>query len=141
MSKLIGSNYSKYPEPPAVKIVVVGPSGVGKTSISNRFVKDEFSGRVTATMGAAFSEKIFEYGNNKSIRMQIWDTAGQEKYRSIAKIYYQDAKIAILVYDVTNKSSFESMQAWAEEVRSTAPKGVVLAIVGNKIDLLGDVAS
>ena len=90
-------------------------------------------------MGAAFSEKIFEYESGKSLRLQIWDTAGQEKYRSIAKIYYQDAKIAILVYDVTNSSPFESMQGWAEEVRSTAPKGVVLAVVGNKIDLLDNV--
>ena len=57
-------------------------------------------------MGAAFSEKMFEYEASKYLRMQLWDTAGQEKYRSIAKIYYQDAKIAILVYDVTNKTSF-----------------------------------
>lgn len=73
--------------------------------------------------------------------MQLWDTAGQEKYRSIAKIYYQDAKIAILVYDVTNRNTFETMQIWAEEVRSTAPKGVVLAVVGNKIDLQDEAGS
>jgi Ras-related protein Rab-5C len=100
------STFSKYHEPKGIKIVVVGPSGVGKTSISNRFVRDEFSGMVTATMGAAFLEKMFEYEPKKFMRMQLWDTAGQEKYRSIAKIYYQDAKIAILVYDVTNAASF-----------------------------------
>lgn len=97
-----------------MKIVVVGPSGVGKTSIGNRFVKDEFSIKVTATLGAAFLEKTFEYVPGKILKMQIWDTAGQEKYRSIAKIYYQDAKIAILVYDVTSQASFEQMQLWAE---------------------------
>lgn len=71
------------------------------------------------------------------MKMQIWDTAGQEKYHSIAKIYYQDAKIAILVYDVTNKQSFENIQVWAEEVIATAPKDILLAFIGNKIDLLG----
>lgn len=70
--------------------------------------------------------------------MQIWDTAGQEKYRSIAKIYYQEAKIAILVYDVTSKDSFEQMQVWGEELVDNAPKDIVLAVVGNKVDLLGD---
>lgn len=70
--------------------------------------------------------------------MQLWDTAGQEKYRSITKIYYQDAKIAILVYDVTNKASFETMQGWVEDIRNTAPKNIILAVVGNKIDMLGD---
>jgi small GTP-binding protein len=65
-------------------------------------------------LGAAFLEKCFEYVSGKHIKMQIWDTAGQEKYRSIAKIYYQDAKIAVLVYDVTSKASFEQMQVWAE---------------------------
>lgn len=70
--------------------------------------------------------------------MQIWDTAGQEKYRSIAKIYYQDAKIALLVYDVTSKGSFEQMQAWGEELVNYAPKDIILAVVGNKVDMLGD---
>lgn len=70
--------------------------------------------------------------------MQIWDTAGQEKYRSIAKIYYQEAKIAILVYDVTSKDSFEQMQVWGDELVDNAPKDIILAVVGNKVDLLGD---
>lgn len=69
--------------------------------------------------------------------MQLWDTAGQEKYKSIARIYYQDAKIAILVYDVTNKISFEEMQVWAEELRNHAQSNIVMAVVGNKTDLLG----
>lgn len=69
--------------------------------------------------------------------MQLWDTAGQEKYKSIARIYYQDAKIAILVYDVTSKISFEEMQVWAEELRNHAQPNIVMAVVGNKTDLLG----
>ena len=138
MSRLTNSNYSKYQEAKGVKIVVVGPSGVGKTSLSNRFVRDQFSGSVQATMGAAFSEKMFEYETGKHMRMQLWDTAGQEKYRSIAKVYYQDAKIAVLVYDVTNKASFQTMKGWAEEVMNTAPKDIILAIAGNKIDLLSE---
>ena len=97
------SKLSKYHEPRSAKVVVVGPSGVGKTSISNRFIKDQFSIKVTATMGAAFQERAFQYENGKFLKMQIWDTAGQEKYRSIGKIYYQDANVAVMVYDVTNK--------------------------------------
>lgn len=89
-------------------------------------------------MGAAFAEKVLEYQPGKHLKMQIWDTAGQEKYRSIAKIYYQEAKIAILVYDVTSKDSFEQMQVWGDELVDNAPKDIILAVVGNKVDLLGD---
>lgn len=79
-----------------------------------------------------------EHVPGKIVKFQIWDTAGQEKYRSIAKIYYQDAKIALLVYDVTNKQSFSSMQLWAEEVKNIAPPNVIIALIGNKVDLLGE---
>ena len=116
---------------------MVGASGVGKTSISNRFVYDNFQERSQPTLGASYLETVYQHQGH-TLRYQLWDTAGQEKYRSIGKIYYKDAGIALLVYDVTKKTSFASLQSWAEEVRSTAPEGVILAVVGNKTDLLGE---
>ena len=132
------SKYSSlYVEQDKVKVVVVGSSGVGKTSISNRFIYDEFQERAQPTLGASYLEKLYDFQGHK-IRYQLWDTAGQEKYRAIAKIYYKDSKVALLVYDVTNKLSFVSLQSWADEVRETAPKDVILVVVGNKVDLLGE---
>lgn len=83
-------------------------------------------------------ECTFEYSTGNSYKLQLWDTTGQERYRSIAKIYYRDAKIAILVYDVGDPQSFISLQSWAEEVVNESPKNLILAIVGNKTDLLDD---
>ena len=132
MSKSGSSLYSHSEE--KVKVVIVGASGVGKTSLSNRFVYDDFQERSQPTLGASYLETLHKFeGHN--LRYQLWDTAGQEKYRSIAKIYYKDARIALLVYDVTSKISFVSLQTWAQEVRSSAPADVILAVVGNKIDL------
>jgi small GTP-binding protein len=129
---------SRIVEMPKVKVVVVGVSGVGKTSISQRFVNNEYNSRSPATLGASFIERVFEYAPGRSYRLQIWDTAGQEKYRAIAKIYYKDAKVAVLVYDVTDELSFISMQEWANDVRGNASPDVLLAVVGNKTDLLDD---
>lgn len=78
---------------------------------------------------------MFEFQPGRVFKLQIWDTAGQEKYKSIAKIYYKDAKIAILVYDVTDERSFIAMQEWAESVFSITSKDILLAVVGNKTDL------
>ena len=76
-----------------------------------RYVNDTFLDSLDSTLGAVYFEKIHKY-DNKSIKFQFWDTAGQEKYKSIARIYYKDAKIAIIVYDITRKETFESMKAW-----------------------------
>lgn len=129
---------TKIKEPPKVKIVVVGASGVGKTSISQRFVNNEYNSRSPATLGATFIEKTYEYPPGYSYKLQIWDTAGQEKYRAIAKIYYKDARVAIMVYDVTDKLSFEHMQTWADDVVNHSPKDIIFAVVGNKIDLVSE---
>ena len=84
-------------------------------------------------------ERTLEFSTGNSYKIQIWDTTGQEKYRSIAKIYYRDAKIAILVYDVGDPHSFTSLQSWTEEVVNSSPKEVILAVVGNKTDLLDEI--
>ena len=88
------------------------------------------------TLGASYFEKTYDYGVNKSIKFQFWDTAGQEKYQSIAKIYYKDAQVAILIYDVSKRESFDALSLWVKELKNHAPENLVLALVGNKIDKL-----
>ncbi len=106
------------------KVILVGESGVGKLSIISRFLNVNFS--KTSTTGANFHSKIiFFEEENKSIRYEIWDTAGQEKYRSLAKIFYKDASICILVYDITNRQSFEELKKyWIEVIKDQAPKDI-----------------
>ena len=86
-----------------VKVVVIGAVGVGKTSLTVRFIYDQFNDQMETTLGASYFEKTHDYGDKKSMKFQFWDTAGQEKYKAIAKIYYKDAKVAIVMYDISNR--------------------------------------
>eukprot|EP01127_Copromyxa_protea_P003274 TRINITY_DN1310_c0_g1_i6.p1 TRINITY_DN1310_c0_g1~~TRINITY_DN1310_c0_g1_i6.p1 ORF type:complete len:141 (-),score=17.42 TRINITY_DN1310_c0_g1_i6:474-896(-) len=95
------------------KVVLLGSSGVGKTSIVIRYVQSAFAADQQATIGASFWTKRLHFVDN-SITLQIWDTAGQERYRSITPMYYRGAQAAILVFDVTNIESFENAQSWIE---------------------------
>ena len=107
------------------KVVLLGESGVGKTCIIERFVDDIFEEGKILTSIASFRSKImtFEKFQGKSIKFEIWDTAGQEKYRSLNKIFYKDAGVAILVYDITNSQSFEEIrQYWSNQIKEFAPK-------------------
>ena len=104
------------------KVVLIGESGVGKTSIINRYISDTFSPVLTATPGASFTnKKIFMKDYNQSIKFEIWDTAGQEKYRALAKVFYKNAAVCILVYDITRKNSFEELKKyWVNEIKTNA---------------------
>ena len=116
------------------KTIIVGNSGVGKTSIIGRYL-GKYNPCEKPTIGAAFTNRLASI-NNKQILFEIWDTAGQEKYRSINSIFYQDAYICILVYDITNKKSFEDLKEyWHNSVLETGPEDIIFHIVGNKIDL------
>ena len=108
------------------KVVLIGESGVGKTSIINRYISNTFSNVLTATPGASFTSKtLFLKEYNQSIKFEIWDTAGQEKYRSLTKIFYKDAGAAILVYDITRKESFDELQKyWLNQIKDFAPKDI-----------------
>ena len=119
-----------------VKCVLLGETAVGKSSIINRFISNSFKSDFSPTMVGCYSAKEVYFEEQKQkISFEIWDTAGQEKYRSSNKIYYQDAIIAILVYDITRKESYEALKNyWYVEVRDNSPKDVVIAIVGNKSD-------
>ena len=103
------------------KTILIGESGVGKSCIIYRFINDKFDESATSTTGANYITKHCEFEEfNKSILFQIWDTAGQEKYRGLAKIFYKHAKIIILVYDICDKKSFEELKEyWYKQIKET----------------------
>ncbi|KAJ6233865.1 ras-related protein rab-5b-related [Anaeramoeba flamelloides] len=117
-----------------LKIVLLGDEGVGKTSIALRYTSDFFQENYKPTVGAAFHSKSSNY-NGTVYNIKIWDTAGQERFKSLSSMYYKDCDIAILVYDITSKSTFKSIGHWERELRKNGPQDVQIAIVGNKIDL------
>ena len=109
------------------KVVLLGESGVGKTCIIARFINNTFEENLISTTGASYAGKTmtFDEYEGKSIKFEIWDTAGQEKYRSLTKIFYKDAGAAILVYDITRKESFEEIQKyWINQIKDFAPKNI-----------------
>ena len=119
------------------KIVLIGESGVGKTSIISQFIDQIFQDDQQSTIGGTFSTKTVKCSNGKLLKLEIWDTAGQERYRSVTKMFYKDANAAILVYDITSDYSFEQLQKyWVEQVRDSSPKNIILAIIANKSDLI-----
>jgi small GTP-binding protein len=119
-----------------LKLVLIGESGVGKTSIITQFVDEKFVSDKQSTIGGTFNSKLVKCGNGKNLKLEIWDTAGQERYRSVTKLFYKDANAAILVYDITNKNSFDQLQKyWAEQVKESSPKNIIIAIAANKCDL------
>ena len=120
------------------KVVLLGESGVGKTSIISRFFNGTFEERIMSSTGASYVCKniTFPEFQNKIIKFEVWDTAGQEQYRSLNKIFYKDASICILVYDITNIKSFNALKEyWHHEVLESTPKGIVIGLAANKSDL------
>jgi small GTP-binding protein len=115
------------------KIVMIGPAGSGKTAITNRIVHDTFRGNTVATVGASYQAKSFTV-NGASIRLDIWDTGGSEKYRALAPIYYREARAAIIVFDVTAPHSLIEAHTWIRELRAQARPDMILIAAANKID-------
>lgn len=107
------------------KVVLVGESGVGKTSIISKYTLNDFKSQRLPTTGANFVQKtIILEEENKSIKFEIWDTAGQEQYRSLAKVFYKNATVCILVFDITRKSSFDELKNyWVNEVKDNTEPG------------------
>jgi Ras-related protein Rab-22 len=108
------------------KVVLIGESGVGKTSIISRYMTNTFKSQLMSTPGANFVKKnVIMEDEKKSINFEIWDTAGQERYRSLAKVFYKNATVCVLVYDITRKSSFEAVKNyWIKEIKENAPKDI-----------------
>ena len=116
------------------KLLLIGDSGVGKSSLILRFADDTFNGSFISTIGVDFKVKTVDVGGTK-IKMQIWDTAGQERFRTIVSTYYRGAHGIIVVYDVTDKESFLKIQHWLKEIDNYGTDKVSKLIVGNKSDL------
>ena len=117
-----------------LKLLTLGNSSVGKSSIVIRYTENKFYSSYLTTIGVDFLRKVITVGD-KEINLQIWDSAGQEKYNSISKQYYNKADGIILVFDLNSRMSFDGMMNWLEEIEVSTAKGIPIVIVGNKCDL------
>ncbi|XP_046577644.1 ras-related protein Rab-37-like isoform X6 [Haliotis rubra] len=121
-----------------LQVMLIGDSGVGKTCLLVRFKDGTFlSGSFISTVGIDFRNKVVDVEGTK-VKLQIWDTAGQERFRSITHAYYRDAHALLLLYDVTNKASFDNIRAWLAEINEYAQEDVVIMLLGNKADIAGE---
>ena len=118
----------------SIKFIIVGDSSVGKSNILLRFSRNIFDPGHQATLGIEFANKHVLY-NNIDYLVQVWDTAGQENFRSVTRAYYKAAAVAMVVYDITNEESFEHIKQWIKDCKDLAPKSVQLVLIGNKTDL------
>lgn len=116
------------------KLVLLGESAVGKSSLVLRFVKGQFHEYQESTIGAAFLTQTVCI-DDTTVKFEIWDTAGQERYHSLAPMYYRGAQAAIVVYDITNQESFTKAKNWVKELQRQASPNIVIALAGNKADL------
>lgn len=116
------------------KVLLIGDSGTGKSCLLIRFVEDIFSDNYISTIGVDFKIKTIEI-EGKTVKMQVWDTAGQERFRTITASYYRGSNGVIIVYDVTDRESFEHVDFWMKEVDRLASPDVCRLLVGNKTDL------
>eukprot|EP01095_Lingulamoeba_sp_RSL-Kostka_P005485 TRINITY_DN1681_c5_g1_i1.p1 TRINITY_DN1681_c5_g1~~TRINITY_DN1681_c5_g1_i1.p1 ORF type:complete len:205 (+),score=61.27 TRINITY_DN1681_c5_g1_i1:103-717(+) len=116
------------------KLVLLGESAVGKSSLVLRFVKDQFLEYQESTIGAAFLTQTVRL-NETTIKFEIWDTAGQERYHSLAPMYYRGAQAAIVVYDITSADSFDRAKNWIKELQRQGNPNICIALAGNKCDL------
>ena len=108
------------------KVVLIGESGVGKTSIISRYTNNTFSSVLMSTTGASFATKtLMLEEENQSVKFEIWDTAGQERYRSLAKVFYKNAAVCVLVYDITRKASFDELKKyWISQIKEHGAKNI-----------------
>ena len=116
------------------KIVLLGETAVGKSSLATRFVRDDFAPNQESTIGAAFLSHHVNTAKGQVVKFEIWDTAGQERYRSLAPMYYRGAVAALIVYDITSPDSLKRSKSWIQELKKSSDN-VVVALIGNKCDL------
>jgi small GTP-binding protein len=118
----------------SLKVVAVGDSGAGKTSVLLRYVRDSFDEESQSTLGVETLSKIIQTERHR-IKLQLWDTAGQELFRSVTRGYYRGSAVALLVFDLTRSDSFDHIGRWLQDVRDVAQSDVVTILMGNKSDL------
>jgi small GTP-binding protein len=121
---------------PPIKVVFLGDTGSGKTSLITRFVDSTFTGQLESTVGGWGRPVPFHY-RNTPIDLIVWDTAGQERYRGLTPMYYRNAVAAVVVFDVTNRRSFDQVQGWINELQTNVG-AIVIVLCGNKIDLAAE---
>jgi len=117
-----------------IKAILLGESGVGKTNLANAAVDLRFDQNSKSTVNALYVQKKMNI-LGKDYELRLWDTAGQEQYRALTKLFYKDSKVVIFVYDITNKKSFTDLKYWINEIKETLGDEPILGIVGNKYDL------
>jgi small GTP-binding protein len=123
-------------DPSTLKILTLGDSSVGKTCLLLRFAEDDFPKNTMPTIGIEYKTKMINH-NNQAVKLQIWDTAGQERYhRILASTFYRRANGIVLVYDLTERSSFLNVESWMKQIRQKADPGIEIVLVGNKLDLV-----
>ena len=118
------------------KILLLGDVAVGKSCLLLRYCENSFQESHLATIGLDFRLKTITLENNRKIRIQIWDTAGEDRFRSITRNYYKGAHGIVLIYDVTDQQSFQHIKDWVDKIKEESKEGVIIYLVGNKIDLI-----
>ena len=119
-----------------IKIVLLGDPAVGKSSLVQRFCQDKYEENYKLTIGGAYLQKEVKLKNGDKLKLHIWDTGGQEKFRSMASLYYKDAVAALLVYDISNSETLESLDYWVKELRENVDNtNFIISVAGNKSDL------
>ncbi|MHA2088204.1 MAG: Rab family GTPase [Promethearchaeota archaeon] len=121
------------------KVIIVGPSAVGKTSLLNRFVHNEFILKYKVTIGVDFLTKTVEYEPTKFAKLHIWDIGGQERFKFLHRSFYEGATGALLVFDLSRQNTFSSMKTWLREMRSIMNREIPRVIIGNKSDLIPEI--
>lgn len=122
-----------------LKVIIVGPSAVGKTSLLNRFVHNEFALKYKLTIGVDFLTKTVEYKPSKFVKLHIWDIGGQERFKFLHRSFYEGASGALLAFDLSRQNTFSSMKNWLSEMRSIMTNEIPKVIIGNKSDLISEI--
>ena len=117
-----------------LKYIIIGDSAVGKSNILLRYIHDRFNEEFHSTIGVEFGAKNLDI-DGKIFRIQVWDTAGQETFRSITRAYYKNSVCAFVVYDISNRTTYDNIKTWVEDCKRLSPKAVLMILIGNKTDL------
>ena len=117
-----------------LKYIIIGDSAVGKSNILLRYIHDKFNEEFHSTIGVEFGAKNLDI-DGKIFSIQVWDTAGQETFRSITRAYYKNSVCSFVVYDISNRTTFDNIKSWVDDCKKLSPKAVLMILVGNKTDL------
>ncbi|MFX1592843.1 MAG: Rab family GTPase [Promethearchaeota archaeon] len=118
------------------KVIIIGPGAVGKTSLLHRFVENKFSFRYKLTIGADFLSKIINFNPNSTVKLQIWDIGGQDRYKFLRPSFFNGANGAVIVFDLSRWHTFKELEIWLSDLHKYAGEGTPFILIGNKVDLI-----